>query len=290
MAPTYKIAIIQLYSEPLDVEANFEKAADFVTDAASQGAQLAVLPEYNLTSWVPSDPLFLASADRWAEFLSRFCNLARENNICIVPGTIIRRVKNAETGVSRLLNIAYFIDNHGQVIGEYVKKNLWHPERDHLHSSARDPHVVFDTPLGRVGMLVCWDLAFPEAFRELVSQGAKLIIIPSFWTLKDCGAEGRALNPLSEAVFLNNCLVARAFENTCAVVFVNSGGPAEEGFAGLSQVTVPFVGTLARLDNPDEDMTIVDVDFHTLELAEDNYKVRADLARDDWHYSYRHGR
>lgn len=54
------------------------------------------------------------------------------------------------------------------------------PEREHLTSSGRDIHEVFDTPIGRVGMLVCWDLAFPEAFRELISQGAKIIIIPSF--------------------------------------------------------------------------------------------------------------
>jgi predicted amidohydrolase len=55
-----------------------------------------------------------------------------------------------------------------------------HPERPHLSSSQHDPHLVFDTPIGRVGMLICWDLAFPEAFRELIAQGAKIIIIPTF--------------------------------------------------------------------------------------------------------------
>jgi predicted amidohydrolase len=54
------------------------------------------------------------------------------------------------------------------------------PERDHLTSSGRDVHGVFDTPLGKVGMLICWDLAFPEAFREMIAQGAKIIIIPTF--------------------------------------------------------------------------------------------------------------
>ena len=61
-----------------------------------------------------------------------------------------------------------------------LKRPSRHPERPHLSSSQYDRHLVHDTPLGRVGMLICWDLAFPEAFRELISQGAKIIIIPTF--------------------------------------------------------------------------------------------------------------
>ena len=49
------------------------------------------------------------------------------------------------------------------------------PERDHLTGSGRDIHEVFDTPIGKVGLLICWDLAFPEAFRELIAQGAKIM-------------------------------------------------------------------------------------------------------------------
>lgn len=89
------------------------------------------------------------------------------------------------------------------------------PERDHLTSSTRDAHEVFDTPIGKIGMLICWDLAFPEAFRELIANGAKIIIIPTFWTHKDCSEEGLKLNPAAEALFLDSMLTARAFENTC---------------------------------------------------------------------------
>lgn len=91
------------------------------------------------------------------------------------------------------------------------------PERDHLTGSGRDVHEVFDTPLGKVGMLICWDLAFPEAFRELIAQGCKMVIIPTFWTLKDCNEKGLARNPSAEALFLDSVLTARAFENTCGM-------------------------------------------------------------------------
>jgi predicted amidohydrolase len=64
-------------------------------------------------------------------------------------------------------------------------------------------------------MLICWDIAFPEAFRELITQGAKIIIIPCFWGLRDCSEEGLRYNPGSEALFIDSALTTRAFENTC---------------------------------------------------------------------------
>ena len=73
-----------------------------------------------------------------------------------------------------------------------------------------------------------------------------------------------------------------------AVVFANAGGPPGRGYAGLSQVVVPFVGTLTRLGSCAEGMSVVDVDMQILEDAEENYQIRSDLAKDDWHYDYRH--
>lgn len=87
---------------------------------------------------------------------------------------------------------------------------------------------------------------------------------------------------------MDSTLVSRAFENTCAVIYANCGGPSERGYAGLSQVTVPFQGAIGRIGNSEEAMKIVDLDMEILEEAEETYHVRADLAREDWHYDYRH--
>jgi predicted amidohydrolase len=197
---------------------NFSKAANFIRSAAAQGAELAVLPEYHLTNWKPHEPEFIKLAKEWKTYLGWYTELAKEVGICIVPGTIVEyHPESGEDSSERLLNVAYFIDGSGDVIGKYVKKNLWGPERDHLTGSGRDVHQVFDTPLGKVGMLICWDLAFPEAFRELIANGAKMVIIPTFWTLKDCNEKGLGLNPSAEALFLDSVLTARAFENTCGM-------------------------------------------------------------------------
>jgi len=142
-------------------------------------------------------------------------------------------------------------------------------------------------------MLICWDLAFPEAFRELITSGAKIIIIPTFWTHADCSNYGLEQNPMAEKLFLESTLTTRAFENTCAVIFVNAGAPTdgpESGYAGLSRVTMPFVGALGdeTKDTHEEGMSIVDVDMNHVEEAEKHYKTREDIGGDQWHYTYRH--
>ncbi|KAL8762607.1 MAG: hypothetical protein Q9184_001408 [Pyrenodesmia sp. 2 TL-2023] len=262
------------------IEANYAKAARSIQHAASKGAQLAVLPEYHLTNWVPDDPTFSHLCGQWETYLNKYRALAQEHNICIVPGTIVERHQDEEAGGDKLLNVAYFIDNKGEILGRYQKKNLWHPERPYLTSSTHEPHEVIQTPVGPVGLLICWDLAFPEAFRELITAGAKIIIIPTFF------------NPRSEALFLESTITSRTFENTCALVFVNAGGPAgsaNSNYAGLSRVAVPFLGALGdeTKDSSEEGISIVDLDMRHIEEAEANYKIRQDLAREDWHYIYR---
>ena len=96
-----------------------------MSKAAAQGAQLAVLPEYHLTNWVPEDPQFAELCGEWQVYLDKYKALAKKHRICIVPGTIVERHQGGEDEVDRLLNVAYFIDDKGEVLGKYQKKNLW---------------------------------------------------------------------------------------------------------------------------------------------------------------------
>src|SRR5580692_7480608 len=101
----------------MEMEANHTKACDFIRAAASQGAHLAVLPEYHLVSWVPSDPSFRSSCSQSPKYLDSYCALAKQLNICIVPGTILEHRPDGS-----LLNIAYFISNDGTILSSYQKK------------------------------------------------------------------------------------------------------------------------------------------------------------------------
>ncbi|CAI4219458.1 unnamed protein product [Parascedosporium putredinis] len=192
MALKFNIALIQLYPKPLSPAHNFARAESEIRAAASSGARLAVLPE----------------------LLPSLRALAASLGIAIVPGTLVEELSDGT-----LANVCYFISSTGELVGRYEKRNLWHPERG-VMQPGREPHDVFDTEFGPVGLLVCWDLAFPEAMRS-------------------------------------SMIICRAFENTCAVVFVNAGAPsspAEEEadtrdndgvrreYAGLSQLGMPILG------------------------------------------------
>lgn len=317
----YRVALIQLHPLLLRPVDNFSTASTYIRDAASEGVSLAILPEYHLTSWRPDHPSFIEVCRSSANYLSEYRKLAAELNICIVPGTIVEVHFDEHKKCEILHNVAYFINHDGTILHRYVKTNLWHPERPHLTSApSHSRHTAFDTPIGRVGLLICWDLAFPEAFRELIADSAKTIIIPTFWTLADCSDYGLRQNPRSEALFVETMCTARAFENTCAVIFVNAGAQAktmikaratiatEEGaadaqpteeddddiennfYAGMSRVCLPFVGALgdATKTTAREGMSVVDVHMEHVEEAEKNYKVREDMASEGWHYAYRH--
>ncbi|OAX84092.1 hypothetical protein ACJ72_01550 [Emergomyces africanus] len=254
----------------------------------------------------------------------KYQETAKELNINIVPGTIVTTDPNSTlakttgeiprpdrddfttpVGGAPLFNVATFISHTGELLGLYTKSNLWLPERQYLTAhppisppetltgrrpAVREPHAssrhsVIQTPLGPVGILTCWDLAFPEAFRALIRRGARMIIIPSFWLNTDLPSEVRKYSEDTESTFLKATLVSRAFENTCAIVFCNAGGPAEEGYIGLSQVALPLLGVVpGSFEGPETGMRIVDVDINTVDIAEKAYGVRADIANPGWHY------
>ncbi|XTI84620.1 hypothetical protein V2W45_1465657 [Cenococcum geophilum] len=173
----------------------------------TRGSQLAVLPEYHLTSCVPEHPDFIAS---YAE------SPAQDLNIHIVPGTIVE-----------------------------LSNRYRPPRRERILTAGRHtPHIAFDVPLPRNGTMR--GLAFPEAFREPAAGGAQVIVL--------------ALNLKSEVAFLDSVTVARAYENTCA-----------------SHVAMPIMGCLGKLGVEKGDMITSEVDLDMLRVAEEHYKVRADL-------------
>lgn len=324
MIGIFALTVTQISSQILQdaaVQENFAKAESLIRQAAAQGADLAILPEYHLTSWCPEHPDFLKATLESATYLPRYQALAREVNINIVPGTIVVPLtstdpnnqddhssvhqdsheqrppqltasQDGENNSAQLANMTYWIAaGSGSILGTYQKTNLWHPERPLLTAgnTAFPLHQAFDTPLVldaesgkplRAGLLICWDLAFPEAFRALVSDGADLVIVPAWWKLDDVDDAAYHMNRNCEKVFLDSVTVARACENTCAVAFVNH--------AGCSQVALPILGAAGGGPMPadEEGARVVEVDFGVLKVAERNYKVREDMMRVGWHYGY----
>jgi predicted amidohydrolase len=261
------IAVVQFAITQFEPQHNLKKAERFISEAAAQ-ANIIVFPEDFVTGPLSGHGEY---ADHDGHYVRHFQQLAARYAIDIVPGSII------ESDGERLFNTTYYIDKSGAIKGKYRKVNLWLPERPYLVPG--DEHPVFETAYGKTGLLICWDLIFPETFRTMLRKGVELVICPSYWCFEDAGI-GLIHDPDSEVTLVNSLCVARAFENEVVVVYANAADAAnveKESLIGRSQVTVPFKGTLHRLNHSKEEMFVQAIDTSLLADAETAYEIRKDV-------------
>lgn len=265
-----KVAVVQFEINQLAPHENLQKAEQFIQQATSAAADLIVFPEDFLVGPL-NGRADLADFDQ--QYVKHFQQLASQYHIDIVPGSIIEGDENG------LYNTAYYIDRSGDILGRYRKVNLWLPERSYI--TPGNDITVFDTRFGKVGLIICWDLMFPEIFRAMVKEGIEIVICPSYWCLEDAG-NGQKFNPHAEVMLVNALCIARAFEHEIVLVYANAAGKIDlDGnkctLIGQSQVTVPFKGPLDIIMHNDEAMFIQEVDTAILAIAEESYEIRSDL-------------
>jgi predicted amidohydrolase len=268
MPRTIKIALCQLTSAPT-IEEGFKKVDDAIAEVSAQGANLAIFPEYFIQGIVADSPHKIFDEGQWEDHVS---NLAKSNNMDICIGTFVEKVQ-VRGAEEKTFNTAYYFNKSGEAVGKYRKRNLWHPEKDYLHPG-QDDHLVFNGSFCKVGMLACWDLAWPEAFRALFVQDVELVVIPSYWVADDIEDVGRLHDPeaKNEMSWLDSLVITRAYENECVVAYVNCGGPKDKGFLGCSAVAAPFKGCIGRCAGPDEEIKVVEIDLDVLKDARGVYQ------------------
>lgn|SRR5579875_160943 len=266
------IAVVQFEIEQFAAEKNLAKAERFIQDAVAQHAHIIVFPE-DFVLGPLNGRADLADFDK--RYVKYFQELAEQYDIDIVPGSII------EGEQSGLYNTAYYIDHTGAILGRYRKVNLWLPERSYIDPGKSA--VVCSTRFGKIGLAICWDLAFPELFRAMVEEGAEIVLCPSYWCYEDAGI-GMQHDPNSEIIFVDALCTARAFEQEIILVYANAAGMLDleddhGTLIGHSQVTVPFKGVLQRCEHNHEAMFVQSVDTAILADAETAYEIRRDLQR-----------
>jgi predicted amidohydrolase len=266
------IAVVQFEIAQFEPEQNLAKAERFIQEAVAQQAQLIVFPE----DFVLGPLLGRADlADFTKRYVKHFQALAVKYALDIVPGSII---EGDETG---LYNTAYYIDRSGEILGRYRKVNLWLSERSYVDPGRQA--VVCKTRFGKIGLAICWDLAFPELFRAMLAEGAEMVLCPSYWCFEDAGI-GTRHAPNSEITFVDALCTVRAFEQEIILVYANAAGELHMGeehgtLIGHSQITVPFKGVLQRCEHNRETMFVQTVDPSILADAETAYEIRQDLQK-----------
>ena len=266
-----KIAVVQFAIDQFNSKKNLARAEQFIAEASTEN-DLIVFPEDFILG-----PLNGKSehADYDGYYISFFQKLALKYQIDIVPGSLIEGVS---TG---LFNTTYYIDRSGEILGSYRKVNLWLPERSYITPGSNVS--VFNTRFGKVGLIICWDLMFPEVFRAMVKERVEIVICPSYWCYEDAG-KGIMHDPDSEVKLVKALCISRAFENEIVLVYANAAGKLTgdeniETLIGQSQITVPFKGVLKSLSHNREEMFSQEIDTALLADAEEAYEIRKDLQK-----------
>lgn len=244
--PRVKIAACQMEPRIFDKGHNLRRAQQMITEAASADARLIILPEAALTGYCfnsldEAKPLAEPIPGPSTQALAALCE---ELNVFVIVGLI-------EHDGEDYYNAAVFSGPHG-LIGRYRKVHLPYLGLDRFVTPGNEPFRVYDTPIGRIGINICYDANFPEGARVLALDGADIIALPTNWP------QGREKIPTL-------VVPVRAFENRVYFVAVDRVGE-ERGFRflGRSTIAAPTGDVLAQAGPVDEEIIYAEAN---LELA-----------------------
>jgi predicted amidohydrolase len=251
-------SVVQLapdYTEPLDVRR--QQAADIVS--AQSGADLVVLPEL----WPQGGFLY----GRWADqaepvdgpSVTAIAEAAKTIGAWVHAGSIIERDHDGA-----LYNTSVLLAPDGSVAATYRKIHLFgFSEGEPKLLTAGTDVVVVDTDLGRVGLVTCYDLRFPELFRALLDKGAELVVMPAAW-------------PAARVEHWSVLARARAIENQYVVIAANAAGQQGSTVMGGRSAVIDARGTVLAEAGDAADVLSVDVGLAEVREWRERFPVLAD--------------
>lgn len=260
------VAALQMASGP-QVQANLMEAARLIKEAAGRGAKLMVLPEtFAMMGVHETDRVTIAEPYGSGPIQSFISQQAKKYGVWIVGGTIPIQSGNP----ARPFAASILYDAEGKAAARYDKIHLFdvtlsESEEIYTESDTTTPGhtpVIVDTPFGKLGMSVCYDLRFPELYRRLSEKGAQILLIPSAFT----DVTGKAhWEPL---------LRARAIENLCYVIAPGQGGYHVNGRTtyGHSMI-VDYWGRVRGERDKGAGVVLAELDLEALEQTRKTFPV-----------------
>jgi nitrilase len=237
---THLVGAIQ-FTAGTDVQTNLDTVAELVAQAASQGAVLIVLPEnLVLMGHTDTDKFQYAETDGDGPIQDFLADLASTQKVWLVAGTI-----PIHASPGKVYSACLVFDDSGARMGRYDKIHLFDVDvpgsaeqyRESATFEAGCSPLVVDSPFGRLGVSICYDLRFPELYRQLSDAGVDILAVPAAFTAKTGAAHWELL------------LRARAVENLAYVIASGQCGLHENGREtyGNSMIVDPWGTVLARL-------------------------------------------
>ncbi|MFB0502189.1 MAG: carbon-nitrogen hydrolase family protein [Candidatus Bathyarchaeia archaeon] len=257
------VALAQISCKVGDKEHNLNAMKRNIRQARDRDANLVVFPELALTGYTCRDLVYeLAEPVPKGPSIRRLEKVTKKEDVHVVFGMLER----SEKARAALYNTAVLLGPSG-FIGKYRKTHLpthsAFEEKRYFRLGYQAP--VFETDIGRLGLIICYDVFFPEITRLLRLKGAQLIVCIS-------------ASPAVRREFFETLTVARAIENTAYLVYVNLVG-VEDGlqFWGGSRIVAPNGKIISQATYDEEDLVIERIDYADLERTETFVPTLRDL-------------
>jgi predicted amidohydrolase len=262
MEKEFKVALAQIECKRGDKSSNIEKIEEKVTEAKKRGAKLVIFPEMSLTGYVVRDEIYELAENIPGPSTKTIERIAQRTKTHVVFGMPELSGKTRAT----VFNSSVLVGPKG-FIGKYRKMYLpthsVFEEKRYFRPGYQS--AVLDTELGKIGLIICYDVFFPEVSRLTRLEGAQLIVCIS-------------ASPAVRRTFFETLTTARAIENTAFVAYVNLVG-FEDGlqFWGGSRLIGPGGNILAKARYDDEDMVLGTVDYDEVRPVETFVPTLRDL-------------
>ena len=221
-----KIAVVQLKAST-NKETNLKKIIGYISQAAKNKAELVAFPEFMMFFTNSAQtPVQLANLSETinGNFVKSIAKAAKENKIQVVGSFYEKSHKK-----DRVYDTSFVISKSGKIISTYRKIHLYDAlgfrESNKMMSGSKISKPV-KTPIGKIGMMICYDLRFPEMSRSLAAAGSEILVVPSAWVKGDMKEE--------HWLTINK---TRAIENGCYVISPDQVGNI---YCGRSIVVDPY--------------------------------------------------
>jgi len=262
-----KCAAIQMASSP-NISSNLLEAERLISDAVTTGAKLVALPEnFALMGQHELDKIEQKEQEGSGPIQEFLANTAKKYAVWIIAGTIPIADRHDE---NKVMAACLIYNELGERVARYDKIHLFDvhvPGSDEVYResdtiSKGNTPLVIDSPFGKLGIAICYDLRFPEIFRVMQEQGMEILIIPSAFTQKTGAAHWEVL------------LRARAVENLCYVIAPNQGGFHVNGRQtfGHSMMIDPW-GTVLDCQKNNAGFVSADIDLPRLHKTRETFPV-----------------
>ena len=250
-----------------NVSANLLEVAREIVNASKAGAKLIVLPEnFSMMGYEDSEQINVAEAEGKGLIQDFLAEQSRKNKIWIIAGTMPLRSENK----NKVYAACLVYNSKGERVGRYNKIHLFDVYLETTSETYKESETlvagneafVIDTPFGKIGIAICYDLRFPELFRQLVQLGAEIIVVPAAFTAITGKAHWEVL------------LRSRAIENLCYIVASAQGGYHVSGREtyGHSMIVDPW-GTILKNLPQGSGYVIADVDISNVKKIRQNFPV-----------------